>query len=59
MVTWTRDRETQEDKTRQGKMAELTFAKSFLAMLDARPVKLSDDHVEDPQSYPARSAVCS
>lgn len=38
-------------------MAEVTFAKQFLAALDARPVKLSPDHVEDPKGYPARSAV--
>lgn len=37
-------------------MAEVTFAKQFLAALDARPVKLSPDHVEDPKGYPARSA---
>lgn len=40
-------------------MTEVAFAKQFLAALDARPVKLSADHVEDPRSYPARSAVCS
>lgn len=37
-------------------MTEVAFAKQFLAALDARPVKLSADHVEDPRSYPARSA---
>ncbi|KAK7920968.1 hypothetical protein PG985_008990 [Apiospora marii] len=37
-------------------MTEATFAKQFLAALDSRPVKLSADHVEDPRSYPARSA---
>ncbi|KAI0116347.1 cell-cycle control medial ring component [Nemania sp. FL0031] len=37
-------------------MAEVTFAKSFLAALDGRPIKLSPDHVEDPKTYPARSA---
>jgi len=36
-------------------MAEASFAKSFLAVLDARPVKLSADHVEDARTYPARS----
>lgn len=41
------------------KMAEVNFARSFLAMLDTRPIKLSGDHVEDPKSYPARSAVRS
>lgn len=39
------------------KMAEVSFAKQFLAALDARPVKLSPDHVEDPKGYPARNAV--
>ncbi|KAI1449462.1 cell-cycle control medial ring component-domain-containing protein [Annulohypoxylon stygium] len=37
-------------------MTEVTFAKSFLTALDSRPVKLSPDHVEDPKTYPARSA---
>ncbi|KAK8130060.1 hypothetical protein PG999_002440 [Apiospora kogelbergensis] len=37
-------------------MTEVTFAKQFLAALDSRPLKLSADHVEDPRSYPARSA---
>ncbi|KAI0125005.1 cell-cycle control medial ring component [Xylariales sp. AK1849] len=37
-------------------MSEVTFAKTFLSTLDSRPVKLSADHVEDPKSYPARSA---
>jgi ubiquitin-like protein 4 len=39
-------------------MTELAFAKSFLTNLDGRPNKLSTDHIEDPRSYPARSAVC-
>ncbi|KAK9781131.1 putative Cell-cycle control medial ring component-domain-containing protein [Seiridium cardinale] len=37
-------------------MTEVSFAKQFLATLDARPVKLSPDHVEDPKGYPARNA---
>ncbi|KAI0602180.1 cell-cycle control medial ring component-domain-containing protein [Biscogniauxia sp. FL1348] len=37
-------------------MTEVSFAKTFLAALDARPVKLSPDHVEDPKTYPPRSA---
>ncbi|KAI1780546.1 cell-cycle control medial ring component-domain-containing protein [Hypoxylon cercidicola] len=37
-------------------MTEVSFAKSFLAALDSRPLKLSPDHVEDPKSYPARGA---
>ncbi|RYP68808.1 hypothetical protein DL771_006426 [Monosporascus sp. 5C6A] len=37
-------------------MTEVSFAQSFLAMLDSRPVKLSPEHVEDPRNYPARSA---
>lgn len=40
------------------KMTELAFAKSFLSSLDTKPTKISADHVEDPRSYPARSAVC-
>jgi ubiquitin-like protein 4 len=39
-------------------MTEVAFAKTFLAALDARPVKLSADHVEDPKNYQARSPVC-
>ncbi|CAL3966866.1 hypothetical protein PZA11_003339 [Diplocarpon coronariae] len=37
-------------------MTELSFAKSFLTTLDTRPNKLTADHVEDPKTYPARSA---
>ncbi|KAH8593725.1 cell-cycle control medial ring component-domain-containing protein [Bisporella sp. PMI_857] len=36
-------------------MTELSFAKSFLSSLDAKPTKLSADHIEDPRRYPARS----
>ncbi|KAF3071018.1 hypothetical protein GL218_00701 [Daldinia childiae] len=37
-------------------MTEVSFARSFLAALDARPIKLSSEHVEDPKSYAARGA---
>ncbi|KAI0457207.1 cell-cycle control medial ring component [Xylaria acuta] len=37
-------------------MTEVSFAKSVLAALDGRPIKLSPDHVEDPKTYQARSA---
>ncbi|EKD16331.1 uncharacterized protein L3040_009435 [Drepanopeziza brunnea f. sp. 'multigermtubi'] len=37
-------------------MTELSFAKAFLTTLDTRPSKITADHVEDPKSYPARSA---
>ncbi|KAK3717285.1 hypothetical protein LTR37_005994 [Vermiconidia calcicola] len=32
-------------------MSEVTFAKSFLATLDKRPIKLPADHVSDPRKY--------
>ncbi|KAL0941005.1 uncharacterized protein CTRU02_203768 [Colletotrichum truncatum] len=35
-------------------MAEVVFARSFLATLESRPAKLSADHVEDPKNFPAR-----
>lgn len=38
-------------------MAEAAFAKTFLSILDARPIKLSADHAEDPKHYPARPPV--
>jgi hypothetical protein len=38
-------------------MSELTFAKSFLSLLDARPTKITADHVEDPRTYQARTPV--
>lgn len=38
-------------------MAEVIFARQFLSNLDARPVKLSPDHVEDPKNFPARPPV--
>ncbi|KAK4155218.1 cell-cycle control medial ring component-domain-containing protein [Chaetomidium leptoderma] len=34
---------------------ELTFAKTFLSLLDSKPAKISPDHVEDPRSYPGSS----
>ncbi|TAQ86129.1 hypothetical protein B7494_g5531 [Chlorociboria aeruginascens] len=37
-------------------MTELSFAKSFLSTLDSRPSKIAADHVENPRTYPARSA---
>ncbi|KAI1311164.1 cell-cycle control medial ring component [Xylaria venustula] len=37
-------------------MTEVSFARSFLAALDGRPIKLSPDHVEDPKTYQARGA---
>ncbi|EMC97423.1 hypothetical protein BAUCODRAFT_33139 [Baudoinia panamericana UAMH 10762] len=36
-------------------MSEVTFAKSFLATLDKKPIKLPADHVSDPRKYPAQS----
>jgi len=38
-------------------MSEVTFAKSFLATLDKRPIKLTADHVSDPRKYPGQSPV--
>lgn len=40
-------------------MSELAFCKSFLSALDARPVKLSSDHIADARQYPAQGAVRS
>ncbi|RMZ73273.1 ubiquitin supergroup [Pyrenophora seminiperda CCB06] len=37
-------------------MSELAFCKSFLSALDARPAKLSSDHIADARQYPAQSA---
>ncbi|KAG7285101.1 hypothetical protein NEMBOFW57_009721 [Staphylotrichum longicolle] len=34
---------------------ELTFAKTFLSLLDSKPPKISPDHVEDPRTYPGTS----
>ncbi|KAH8888382.1 hypothetical protein GQ53DRAFT_826506 [Thozetella sp. PMI_491] len=36
-------------------MAEVTFAKTFLTILDTKPAKITADHVEDPRNYPART----
>lgn len=38
-------------------MTELAFAKQFLSALDARPMRISPDHVVDPREYPAQPAV--
>ncbi|KAK0651351.1 cell-cycle control medial ring component-domain-containing protein [Cercophora newfieldiana] len=32
---------------------EVSFAKSFLSLLDTKPTKITADHVEDPTNYPA------
>ncbi|KAK3315148.1 cell-cycle control medial ring component [Apodospora peruviana] len=32
---------------------EIVFAKTFLAILDTKPQKITADHVEDPRNYPA------
>ncbi|KAH9872863.1 hypothetical protein J1614_005257 [Plenodomus biglobosus] len=37
-------------------MSELMFCKSFLSALDARPSKLSSDHIADARQYPAQGA---
>ncbi|KAK2624206.1 hypothetical protein QTJ16_006156 [Diplocarpon rosae] len=37
-------------------MTELSFAQTFLTTLDSKPNKITADHVEDPKTYPARSA---
>ncbi|KAH7051181.1 cell-cycle control medial ring component [Macrophomina phaseolina] len=37
-------------------MTEVTFAKQFLTALEARPARLSSDHVVDPKSYPPQPA---
>ncbi|ESZ90071.1 hypothetical protein SBOR_9535 [Sclerotinia borealis F-4128] len=38
-------------------MTELTFAKSFIHILESRPSKITADHVEDPRNYPSRGAA--
>ncbi|KAK7555371.1 hypothetical protein IWX91DRAFT_346686 [Phyllosticta citricarpa] len=38
-------------------MTELAFAKQFLSALDARPMRISPDHVVDAREYPAQPAV--
>lgn len=38
-------------------MSEITFAKSFLATLDSRPIKLRADHVFDPEQVGLRVPV--
>ncbi|KAF1915392.1 cell-cycle control medial ring component [Ampelomyces quisqualis] len=37
-------------------MAELAFCKTFLTALDARPAKLSSDHIADARQFPAQGA---
>lgn len=37
---------------------EISFAKSFLGLLDAKPAKITSDHVEDPRNYPGTMPVC-
>jgi hypothetical protein len=40
-------------------MSEVTFAKSYLATLDKRPIKIAADYVSDPKKYPNQSPVCA
>ncbi|KAF2823838.1 hypothetical protein CC86DRAFT_355121 [Ophiobolus disseminans] len=37
-------------------MSEIAFCKSLLTALDARPIKLSSDHIADARQYPAQGA---
>ncbi|KAK0705116.1 cell-cycle control medial ring component [Lasiosphaeris hirsuta] len=32
---------------------EISFAKSFLTLLDTKPAKITPDHIEDPRNYPS------
>ncbi|KAK3343893.1 cell-cycle control medial ring component [Lasiosphaeria hispida] len=32
---------------------EISFAKSFLTLLDTKPSKITPDHIEDPRNYPS------
>ncbi|KAK0634536.1 cell-cycle control medial ring component [Bombardia bombarda] len=36
---------------------EVSFARTFLAILDTKPQKITADHVEDPRNYPAATPV--
>ena len=38
-------------------MTELSFSKSFLSTLIARPQRLAPDYAEDPRKLPARNPV--
>jgi len=38
-------------------MAEVQYAKSFLGLLESRPLKYSSDYTADPRTLPAQSAV--
>jgi hypothetical protein len=38
-------------------MSEVTFAKSYLATLDKRPIKIAADYASDPRKYPNQSPV--
>jgi hypothetical protein len=40
-------------------MSEVTFAKSYLATLDKRPIKIAADYASDPRKYPNQSPVCA
>ena len=38
-------------------MTELSFAKSFLATLDSRPIKLQSDYAADPKTFEPKGPV--
>ena len=46
------------DRNHQLRMAEVAFAKSFLAKLDSQAIRIQADHVEDPKKLPGRPPVC-
>ena len=46
-----------EVDTDKGQMTELSYSKSFLAVVARLPTPLSADHVQDPRQLPARSPV--
>lgn len=53
---WSQYAKVYPPSTVNGKMTELSFAKSFLSTLDSRPLKLQPDHVSNPKTLEITSS---
>jgi len=53
---WSQYAKAYPPSIKNGKMTELSFAKSFLSTLDSRPLKLQPDHVSNPKTLEITSS---
>lgn len=53
---WSQYKKSYPPSRVNGKMTELSFAKSFLSTLDSRPLKLQPDHISNPKTLEITSS---